>query len=569
MRLLAAAILATIVHPAFAAEVLPTTRPATTAAATRPALTEAQRQAKCTRLFDFLQKEYNLLLAKRKDRVARSLLVVSLSRVPSPQVTKQLFDLARTETDPLVRAVAWDALFSRAPILTLDDYKRWVDLTAALLDADLIRGDLRVAALDLLAAGPPDPRANAMFGAIFARTDSRRPEDDAVIEALGRCVAAWGSPDVVEGLIQRLTVLDDAWRADRVLHAAGCPLAPRDNRFDLGSREALKIAFDQHVAWWRSAKPKWREAKVDLASAPWRKLRPHLIPETPLPSAVDPDDKLWRRDLELRPPDLRAFDVAFVVDATGSMGPALAWLRADVGRLMSGIGLVCLEPRMGVTFYRDRGDEFVTRHTPLTSKVAVLRTALDTIAAKGGGDLPEAVLDGLHACANDNPWTTNAAARRAIVLVGDAPPHPQTQKDAEALVATAARAGTRLHVLRVAGPYAGDPAGLDALAMAAGATAMETTAAELTAARMRRVPWDLNRGFPGNGPATAPAGRRVLTALLVDAINPQFADRVEPVAAVLWELLHDGTPEKQEMFGPAVEVTDMGRRPPPKGVQDR
>ena len=49
--------------------------------------------------------------------------------------------------------------------------------------------------------------------------------------------------------------------------------------------------------------------------------------------------------------------------------------------------------------------------------------------------------------------------------------------------------------------------------------------------------------------------------------DSQFADRVEPMAAVLWELLHDPTPEKQQPFGPT--TTDMSRKPPAKGIQDR
>ena len=67
-------------------------------------------------------------------------------------------------------------------------------------------------------------------------------------------------------------------------------------------------------------------------------------------------------------------------------------------------------------------------------------------------------------------------------------------------------------------------------------------------------------------------GRRVLSAMLVDAINPQFADRVEPMSAVLWELLEEGGAEKGEMFGPTVKVTNMGKpepKMPKKGPQDR
>ena len=60
------------------------------------------------------------------------------------------------------------------------------------------------------------------------------PHDDAVIAAMGRCLAAWKSPDVVEWLIGRTAVVDDAWRADRVLRAAGAGVKGEDNLYDQG-----------------------------------------------------------------------------------------------------------------------------------------------------------------------------------------------------------------------------------------------------------------------------------------------------------------------------------------------
>jgi hypothetical protein len=47
-----------------------------------------------------------------------------------------------------------------------------------------------------------------------------------------------------------------------------------------------------------------------------------------------------------------------------------------------------------------------------------------------------------------------------------------------------------------------------------------------------------------------PPGERVVTQVLVDAINPQFADRVQPPVAVLWQMLKVPTPEKQQHFPP-------------------
>ena len=50
-------------------------------------------------------------------------------------------------------------------------------------------------------------------------------------------------------------------------------------------------------------------------------------------------------------------------------------------------------------------------------------------------------------------------------------------------------------------------------------------------------------------PAPRSVDRRVLGALLGDAINPQFADRVAPIVDVMLALTSEPLPEKREVFG--------------------
>lgn len=532
------------------------------------------RIAKNERLFDFLQKEYGLLLNKQKDRVSRSLLAISLSRVPKADVTAKLLEMTRRETDPLVRAVAWECLISRTKMMGADSYRQLMESTAALIDADVIRGQLRIPALELLALSQPDKKTKAMFARIFAHTDSRMPHDDAIIAAMGRCLAAWKSPDLVEWLITRTTNVDDAWRADRVLRAAGASVQG-ENLYDQGAQKAMRDMTDRYAAWWRQEKGNWQEAKVSLEDSKWKTLQPHFVPAVEDYASVDPDDKKWKKDLELRPPNLKSFDVGFVVDVTGSMDPALAWLHSDVKRMMNCIGLVCLEPRIGITFYRDHGDEFVARTTPLTSRVDVLIRALDNMNCAGGGDIPEAVLEGLTDSAAKNPWVAQASGKKVWVLVADAPGHPEDQKQCEELVRAAAAKGFHLYAVKLQGPYAApDQSGLDALTKVGNGVSMEASGAELMNARPRTSPSQMGKGGFGALGSTGniPVGRKLLSAMLVDAINPQFADRVEPMSAVLWELLEEGGTEKGELFGPTVKVTNMGQpepKMPKKGPQDR
>lgn len=127
-------------------------------------------------------------------------------------------------------------------------------------------------------------------------------------------------------------------------------------------------------------------------------------------------------------------EVAFVLDATGSMGSfiedARTRIRAVAAELSAG------EPRPDVRFalvgFRDKGDAFVTRVTPFTADVSVMHAALTELQADGGGDTPEAVLEAVRDALLRLKWTPvtprGAAARdsapvlRLLYLVGDAPP---------------------------------------------------------------------------------------------------------------------------------------------------
>jgi hypothetical protein len=331
-------------------------------------------------------------------------------------------------------------------------------------------------------------------------------------------------------------------------------------------------------------------------------------------ASVNPDDKSWRKDLELRRPSLKSFDVDFLVDVSGSMDPALAWLRKDVKAMMNGLGVVSLEPRIGLTFYRDRGDAFVTRLVNLTGNANQLMDALAKMDCAGGGDVPEAVLAAMTDALKNNPWNTSTSGRKVVVLVADAPGHPEEQTAAVDLAKQSAERGFRIHAVKLQSSYAApDQSGLDALAVAGKGVSLSAPAAELTEAALRTKPTTgLNRGRPmlpvppADGatrvayappaytppvapprnadepfiPAPGPVGRRVLTTVLVDAISPAYADRVEPMAAVLWELLQDPSVEKQPPFGPVAKVDTSRMRNDtapmrndskvkPKGPQDR
>ena len=127
--------------------------------------------------------------------------------------------------------------------------------------------------------------------------------------------------------------------------------------------------------------------------------------------------------METGPDFLGQVDLAFVIDATGSMAPYIeearrqARAKAEEIAAKGDLDLLC-----GVVFYRDHPPEdrsFVTRVNPL-GPLASLPASL-AMGAEGGGDLAEAVWDGVHAAATRLAWRPNAD--KLLFLIGDAPPH--------------------------------------------------------------------------------------------------------------------------------------------------
>ncbi|WP_420478450.1 vWA domain-containing protein [Brevundimonas sp. FT23028] len=123
-----------------------------------------------------------------------------------------------------------------------------------------------------------------------------------------------------------------------------------------------------------------------------------------------------------RAADVRAFDLLLVVDATGSMGDEMEYLKRELAAIMDSLAErhPGVSTRIGLIVYRDNGDQYVVRDFPFTSDVGELVRQLEAQRADGGGDYPEA-MDQALTRAMDYPWRDNAV--RSVVLVADAPPH--------------------------------------------------------------------------------------------------------------------------------------------------
>ncbi len=118
-------------------------------------------------------------------------------------------------------------------------------------------------------------------------------------------------------------------------------------------------------------------------------------------------------------------DVAFIVDATGSMGDEIRFLQSDVSYIIdhaSSETNVAL--RTAVVFYRDEGDQYLTRGKDFSTDVANTQAFIGEQSANGGGDYPEAVHSALEATLQNFSWNESARARIAFLIL-DAPAHHQ------------------------------------------------------------------------------------------------------------------------------------------------
>ncbi len=122
-------------------------------------------------------------------------------------------------------------------------------------------------------------------------------------------------------------------------------------------------------------------------------------------------------------------EIAFVVDATGSMGDEIAFLKDDLKNVINNIKEQSnngYDIYTSGVFYRDEGDEYVVRKSDFSSDLETTIGFINDQGANGGGDFPEAVHTGLKTAIQELNWTNNARTKIAFLLL-DAPPHYEAQ----------------------------------------------------------------------------------------------------------------------------------------------
>ena len=135
-------------------------------------------------------------------------------------------------------------------------------------------------------------------------------------------------------------------------------------------------------------------------------------------------------------------EVMFIIDTTGSMGDEIAYLQKDFEKIAEDVDTGDIS--FSVNFYRDEGDDYVTRCNPFTDDVSEVIRLIDNERADGGGDLPEAVAQILEETLVQGDW--HQGTNKIAFLIFDAPPHKgdKENKQIEAAVKAAAAKGIRV-----------------------------------------------------------------------------------------------------------------------------
>jgi hypothetical protein len=122
--------------------------------------------------------------------------------------------------------------------------------------------------------------------------------------------------------------------------------------------------------------------------------------------------------------NIKNLDVMFMVDATGSMGDEISYLKSElediIGRLNGGNNL---NTRTSLVFYRDKGDDYVVRDFGFDGDIRNVKRNLAKQEASGGGDFEEAVEEAMENAIYQQRWSTTGPTAKLMFMILDAPPH--------------------------------------------------------------------------------------------------------------------------------------------------
>ena len=122
------------------------------------------------------------------------------------------------------------------------------------------------------------------------------------------------------------------------------------------------------------------------------------------------------------------FRICFVIDGTGSMRNDIDRARISVGQLIKQYREHGHGAMFAIVIYRDHcdGDDLIQNfpdECKFTKDHKSVQEFLQGVKVFGGGDGPEAVLDGLATAVKECNWDSTPGTKNIIIHIFDAPPH--------------------------------------------------------------------------------------------------------------------------------------------------
>ena len=138
-------------------------------------------------------------------------------------------------------------------------------------------------------------------------------------------------------------------------------------------------------------------------------------------------------------------DIAFVVDATGSMEDEIEFLKLELEDVIRSTmdKYSSLSLRAASVFYRDKRDEYLAKNVPFNDDLLKTLNFIKLQNAKGGGDFPEAVDDALEVALDSLQWSKSTRTK-LLFLILDAPPHKEAKEKIQQQILKAAAMGIRI-----------------------------------------------------------------------------------------------------------------------------
>lgn len=147
-------------------------------------------------------------------------------------------------------------------------------------------------------------------------------------------------------------------------------------------------------------------------------------------------------------------ELAFIVDATGSMSDEIDFLKDDLLDVLNKIKNNNSNNNIytSAVFYRDETDDYLTKKLDFTDNFNTTISFIQEQNADGGGDYPEAVHTALDESINNLTWSEDSKTRIAFLLL-DAPPHyNQTViENIQQLLKTSAKKGIKIIPITASG----------------------------------------------------------------------------------------------------------------------